>query len=253
MKTSQQQRSTGFTLIELLVVIAIISILAALLLPVLGSGSARARQLACVSNLKQIALAYNMWANDVEPMGLPFRVDAANGGLRNPPPGTPWAAFQNNAYFQYAWISNQLGSPKILACPADRRVRVAMDFSTGADGGFMHPSFRNNAVSYPLALDGGYNSKTRAVDWARAQEHILVVDFNMKTNVANVPCSSGVTTAAGVNARPASSEWLAGMHGAGRGNVSKLDGSVLQTGNLELNELLDLGDDNGYLHFLFPR
>ncbi len=54
----------GFTLIELLVVIAIIAILAAILFPVFAKAREKARQTACMSNQKQIALATTMWAQD---------------------------------------------------------------------------------------------------------------------------------------------------------------------------------------------
>jgi type II secretory pathway pseudopilin PulG len=51
-------------LIELLVVIAIIALLAALLLPVLAAGKQKAKQIACLSNLKQLALCGIMYADD---------------------------------------------------------------------------------------------------------------------------------------------------------------------------------------------
>ena len=58
----------GFTLIELLVVIAIIAILAAILFPVFAQARAKAHQTQCLSNLKQIGLAFTVYANDYNEM-----------------------------------------------------------------------------------------------------------------------------------------------------------------------------------------
>jgi len=73
----------GFTLIELLVVIAIIAILAAILFPVFARAREAARRANCLSNLRQIALATLMYAQDYDEI-LPFAVAGPNGGATHP-------------------------------------------------------------------------------------------------------------------------------------------------------------------------
>jgi prepilin-type N-terminal cleavage/methylation domain-containing protein/prepilin-type processing-associated H-X9-DG protein len=73
---TRHYRRSGFTLIELLVVIAIIAILAAILFPVFAQARAKARQTTDLNNLKQIGLAYLMYAQDYDENVVPFAVRA---------------------------------------------------------------------------------------------------------------------------------------------------------------------------------
>ena len=96
----------GFTLIELLVVIAIIAILAAILFPVFARAREKARQTSCLSNLKEIALAFNMYVSDYD---------------ERTPPGGGWTDPSGNepgpAYWQLR-IEPYLKNTQILNCPS---------------------------------------------------------------------------------------------------------------------------------------
>jgi len=115
------RRTGAFTLVEMLTVIAIIGILAALLLPVLAQGKARAKRIWCESNLEQVGLAFHLFANDHHNR-FPMQVSMSDGGA---------GEFVQNGYLvngefyfsyrQFQAMPNALGTPKILICPADTR------------------------------------------------------------------------------------------------------------------------------------
>lgn len=149
---TRTEHGSAFTLTELLVVLVVLSFLAALTLPALASTKARSQRAGCVGNLSQIGRAFNMWATD-HGNRYPMVTMYYEGGTWQHPTG-----LQHNEWFQLVVLSNELATPKILACPADSEKKVAGEWSFRAEVGFMSGSLKNNAISYllghPFAEDG---------------------------------------------------------------------------------------------------
>jgi len=106
----------GFTLIELLVVIAIIAILAGMLLPTLARAKAKAQQIRCTSNQKQIALGYLLYAADQGDM-LPVAGTEVPVGSGWVAPSRWFAEISTYISQDVRNFTNLVAKSKVVACP----------------------------------------------------------------------------------------------------------------------------------------
>jgi prepilin-type N-terminal cleavage/methylation domain-containing protein len=141
--------ATGFTLVEMLVVIAIIAILAALLLPSLSAAKDRGKRAACISNMRQLGIAIQNYAEDHEdrapygPTAPPF----LHPGYFYPSTGspTPLLSLPSGAPVGFGlMLSNELAqTPKVLFCPGsdqtvDADAELAKVGTTQAQGSYYY-------------------------------------------------------------------------------------------------------------------
>src|SRR6188472_2336155 len=109
-----------FGLIELFVVLVVLLLAAALVLPALTKPKRRSSQIGCANNLKQIGLAVRLWGGD-NGERPPSQVPAREGGAKED--------VEHGIISRYFEVmSNELGTPKIVACPNVLAHRPAPDF-----------------------------------------------------------------------------------------------------------------------------
>lgn len=86
----------------------------------------KAQRISCVNNLKQIGLAFLIWAGDNNAQ-FPFNVSTNAGGTMEFC-NVGKDGFDLNALFHFQVMSNELNSPKILVCPQDKNRKAALRF-----------------------------------------------------------------------------------------------------------------------------
>jgi len=121
----QTNSKFGFTLIELLVVIAIIALLAAILFPVFSTAREKARAATCLSNEKQIGLAFSQYAQDSDEV-LPM-LESSVGGVT-----TAWDTMVSPYLgMPVTTAANFNRGPLILFCPDDPVQLTAGEIASG--------------------------------------------------------------------------------------------------------------------------
>lgn len=161
-----KQRSQAFALTELLVVIAIVVFLGACFLSVLSAAHKGTKEFDCMNNLHEIGVAHQQWVNDNNQFPLLSPADNRLG----------ISAHNGSAYILWQEMSNQLKTPKILVCPADRKRTVAASFATGFGNANISYFLNAAAKTDPQTVLSGDANLT--VDGVRVQSGILNVWTN---------------------------------------------------------------------------
>jgi prepilin-type N-terminal cleavage/methylation domain-containing protein/prepilin-type processing-associated H-X9-DG protein len=173
----------AFTLIELLVVIAIIAILAAILFPVFAQAREKARQTACLSNMKQLGTASMMYAQDYDETLCQQYYNpqvAANGAAAG-----PWDVVV------MPYIKNE----EVLKCPSDG---IARDTGKPRTYSWSRGPYGDTGVSSSITL-AAIPAPASLIHFGE-RPHYLNKRFYRDYNVFNIPTEQGPFASAGAAA-----------------------------------------------------
>ena len=140
---SQVDARSAFTLFELLLVLAVVVALTAVILPALAKAKGGSR-ITCYNNLKQVGLAFRVWAGDNKDQ-FPMQVSTNEGGAME-------LCLAGDVLAIFRSMSNELSTPKVLLCPEDKQRHYGTNFGHGLQRGNIS-YFANITAKPALRLD----------------------------------------------------------------------------------------------------
>jgi hypothetical protein len=204
------------------------------LLPALAKAKAKAQRIKCVSNLKNVGLAFRIFATDNADR-FPMNVSTNEGGSSEYLPASyPESAGKAQSIWRhYSALSNELSTPKIVLCPSDAGTRTeAGNFSTVKGTGTTPPEpfNKNKNLSYFVAPDA---DETRPQAFLGGDRNITNATRTVNTKSSWFALGTNQTTAVG---------WEKSAH-VEQGDICMGDGSVQQMSTSRLKQARRDTDD----------
>jgi prepilin-type processing-associated H-X9-DG protein len=191
---------------EVVVIIAVFAVLAFFFLQTLVISHHRSSRIGCVSNLRQIGLAYKIWADD-NGGKYPMQISVTNGGAME-------LAATGNVVATFQIMSNVLSDPVLLSCPGDSNHFETTNFLA---------DFTARNISYFVGLDA---ANTQPQTLLSGDDNLVVNGTKARSGILYLHTNDSLA-------------WTGERHG-GEGNIGLADGSVQELNSAGLTSTAGL-------------